>query len=229
MPTFRVMQAHRFLDVTAVTAMEARAKAALSGRFVATEPLDVYPASSAPPVPAAVVAEAERVQLQAGASAALGPERRFRRARVPGLLAAFAGLVVVLLAVLFGGGWAIATSVTRVGVLGDCAHIGLCTQTPLSTVTQRTGVAFPEGTERLRSTASRDGGWVSALVRLPAGAPVPTVPDSAASDVTPRAAAALESAGAKNLHGVTAGPVGVFSGTADDRTMLFVRLDNPAG
>ncbi len=154
---------------------------------------------------------------------------RFRSASVPRLLLAFVLLVALLLALLAGAGWAITASVTRVGPLGDCARIGLCVRTPLNTIEQRTGIQLPAGTERLRSRASRDGSYVSALVRLPEGAPAPELSTGTATSPTARASAALRSAGAEDLSGTTAGPVGVFVGIADGRTVVFVRYDRTAG
>jgi hypothetical protein len=237
MPTFRVVQAGKSVDIAAHTIMEARARAVLSGDFVAGDSLIAYPAGDAPPAaatqavaaaPAAEPAlEAERAQPSFRRQGPLGPLARFRQAPIGRQLLSLILLVVLLFAVLIGGGWWITVSATAPGQLGECARIGLCRNTPLVTVTARTGVAFPNGTERLRSTASRDGSWISALVRLPEGAAPLTLDGGTETTVTDRAATALESAGATKLTGLVAGPVGVFSGTANGHTVVYVRYDDP--
>ena len=148
---------------------------------------------------------------------------------VPRLLLAWVTLVGVLLAIIVAAGAGTVWKVRHVGPLGDCARIGLCVRTPLATVEQRTGVQLPAGAERIKSSASRDGSYVSALVRLPEGAAVPTLQDSAAAELTNRAAAALRSMSAHHLAGRTAGHVGLFTGTANGTTVLFLRYDTTLG
>lgn len=150
--------------------------------------------------------EAERSQPSSRRQGSLGPIARFRQAPIGRQLLSLVLLVVLLFAVLIGGGWFITAAATSPGKFGECARIGLCTNTPLTTVTARTGVTFPDGSERLRSTASRDGSWISALVRLPDGAPSLTLDSASATVVTDFAAAALESAGATELTGLLLGP-----------------------
>ncbi|WP_146247814.1 hypothetical protein [Curtobacterium sp. MCSS17_006] len=235
MRTFRVVQAGKSVDIAAQTVMEARARAVLSGDFTAGDSLIAYPEGEAPPAATATTAaavaepafEAERVQPSFRRQGPLGPGARFRQVPIGRQLLSLLLLVVLLFAVLIGGGWWITVTATTPGPLGECAQIGLCTNTPLTTVTVRTGVQFPDGTQRLRSTASRDGSWISALVQLSAGAAAPTLDGGTSAAVTDRAAAALESAGATERTGMIAGPVGVFSGTADGRTVVYVRFDDP--
>lgn len=238
MPTFRVVQAGRTVDIAAHTIMEARARAVLSGDFIAGNSLIAYPAGDTPPAAAAQAAaavpaaeesalEAERAQPSFRRQGPLGPLARFRQAPIGQQLLSLLLLVVLLFAVLIGGGWWITVTATAPGSLGECARIGLCTNTPLSTVTARTGVEFPDGTQRLRSTASRDGSWISALVQLPDDAAPLTLDGGTETAVTDRAAAALASAGATELTGTVAGPVGAFSGTNNGHTVVYVRYDDP--
>lgn len=237
MPTFRVAQAGKSIEIAAHTVMEARARAVLSGDFIAGDSLVVYPAGGTPPAATAHAApavaavepalEAERVQPSFRRQGPLGSVARFRQAPIGRQLLSLLLLVVLLFVVLIGGGWWITVKATAPGALGECARIGLCTNTPLTTVTARTGVEFPDGTQRLRATASRDGSWISALVQLPTGAAPLALDGGTETAVTDRAAAALESAGATELTGLVAGPVGVFSGTSDGHTVVYVRYDDP--
>jgi len=231
MPRFRVVQGGTRTDITAMTVMEARAKAVVSRRFrddptLLVLPFDgdeppTVPDAPADPVPAVVLRRRRpRLDDVSGAVALVRPPSVVRS------LTALVGLVVLLFAVLTAGVAGVRWNVTRVGVLGDCTRIGLCTGTPLSTVEQRTGVRLPDGVERLRSSASRDGSYVGALVRLPAGVDVPELAEGVPSALTRRAEDALRSAAAADLTGRTAGPVGVFAGTADGRTIVFLRYDD---
>ena len=231
MPRFRVVQGGTRTDITAMTVMEARAKAVVSRRFHDDATLVVLPfdGDQPPSVPdvatdpvSAVALRRRRPQLDAVS----GTVALVRPTSVVRSLTALVVLVVLLFAVLTAGVAGLTWNATRVGALGDCARIGLCTRTPLSTVEQRTGLRLPDGVERLRSSASRDGSYVGALVRLPAGVDVPELAEGVPSGLTRRAAAALRSVAATGLTGRTAGPVGVFAGTADGRTIVFLRYDD---
>ncbi|PCN46744.1 hypothetical protein Csp2054_15700 [Curtobacterium sp. 'Ferrero'] len=244
MSKFRVVQGGTSVDLEAHTEMEARAKAVVSGRFRHDDSLvavpydgDRAPASTSGPGAATrtdardrvaadpITPDAAVLRPRAGTDGGASSLRIRREASVPRLLVALVLLVALLLTVLTVGGWAIVRRVTHDGTLGDCARIGLCVETPLATVEARTGVDLPAGTERIRATASRDGSWASALVRLPEGARVPTLPSGEETAPTTRASDALQSAGATKLSGSVAGPVGVFSGTADGRTIVYLRYD----
>ena len=148
--------------------------------------------------------------------------------RPPSVLGSLGALVVLtafLFTVVIAGVTGIVKYSTRVGALGDCARVGLCVRTPLATVEERTGVRLPDGVDLIRSSASRDGHFVGALVGLPAGVDAPQLPDGMSAPVTRRAASALRSASASGLEGTSAGPVGLFTGMANGRTILFLRYD----
>ncbi len=142
------------------------------------------------------------------------------------LIVALVLLVVLLFAVVAAALFALRAYVGHTGRLGDCMRIGLCTGTPLAMVEKRTGVTLPEGSALIESKASRDGEFVSALVRLPDGAEVPTLPDGATADLTQRASAALTSQGVDAPSGQVDGDVGVFSGLTSSNTIVYLRYDS---
>lgn len=233
MPVFRVNQSGRVTDVEAPTLMEATARAVLFEGFRRDPTLVVELLSSEHQRPSTSRVEGTR-------AAARAQERAQRHAvncdvprrgapagtaSVPQLVGAAVALSALLLAVLLGGGWFIVKRATQTGPLGDCLRIGLCVRTPLSTVEARTGVQLPQGSERLRSFASRNGRFVSALVRLPVGADLPTAPTGATSALTERASDALQSVGARDLFGWEDGAVGLFAGQDDDRVIVFLRYE----
>lgn len=232
MPRFRVQQGENRVDVDALTVMEARAKAVVHGAFRNDETLLARPFSgdrppsftTARPAPAPALDAAVR-RPRLSAQELPGGQRLVRPPSVLASLGALVALTALLFGVLAAGATGIVRSATRVGALGDCARIGLCVRTPLSTVEARTGVHLPHGVEVIRSSASRDGHYVGALVGLPVGADAPDLPEGMTTPVTRRAAAALRSASASNLEGRSAGPVGLFTGTTKDRTIVFLRYD----
>ena len=236
MPRFRVQQGENRVDVDALTVMEARAKAVVHGAFRNDETLLARPFSgdrppsfpTARPAPAPAPAPVLDAAVRRPRLGAQELPRGQRLVRPPSILASL-GALVALTALLFGvlaaGATGIVRSATRVGTLGDCARIGLCVRTPLSTVEARTGVHLPDGVELIRSSASRDGHYVGALVGLPVGADAPDLPEGMATPVTRRAAAALRSASARDLEGRSAGPVGLFNGTTKDRMIVFLLYD----
>lgn len=239
MPKFRIRQGADRLDVEAVTEMEARARAVVSGRFRNHPSLTVTPFDGdRPPVdpapPQAVrpdhpTLDAAVRRPRPGLAAVAVTRAVSRTMSAPVQLLVLAALVALLFAVVAAGISVITWHATRAGPLGECAHIGLCRATPLTTVEQRTGVHFPDGTERIRSSASRDGSYAAALVRLPAGADAPALTGAASAEVTARASAALHSASATDLRGRVAGHVGVYTGTTDERIVVFVRYDARLG
>ncbi|WIB34381.1 hypothetical protein [Curtobacterium sp. MCSS17_005] len=233
MPKFRVSQGLTRIDIDAVTVVEARAKAVISRQFRDDATLVVLPfdgdrAPSLPDVTPVPVLAAAALRPQPGADGLCDAVSLVRPPSVLRSLSALVALVVLLFAVVAAGITGMTWNATRVSALGDCARIGLCTRTPLSTVEERTGVRLPDGVERLQSSASRDGSYVAALVRLPEGVEVPQLAEGTTSAVTRRAAAALRGANAADLAGRTAGPVGLFTGFANGRTIVFLRYDAAA-
>ncbi|WP_022908093.1 hypothetical protein [Curtobacterium sp. B18] len=239
MPTFRIRQGSDRLDVEAVTETEARARAVVSGRFRDDPSLTVtlfdgeHPSAAPDPV-RATGAVAPRLDAavhrpRPGIAALPSTRATGRTLSAPTQLLALVALVALLFAVVASGVAAITWHATRPGPLGECARIGLCRATPLSKVEQRTGVHFPDGTVRIRSSASRDGSYAAALVRLPVGSDVPALAGASSADVTARASAALHSASATDLRGRVAGHVGEYTGEVDGRTVVFVRYDTRLG
>lgn len=236
MPVFRVSQSGRVVAIEAPTVMEATARAVVMRGFhrdssLAVEPLPPGAAlqetrTPLPDLTRAAARELERVQQLPPVQHVVGREATARTAAVVQLMVAFAALSALLVAVLIGGGWVIVARAAHPGPLGDCLRIGLCTATPLSTVEARTGITLPQGTERLRSSASRNGRFVSALVRLPAGADRPSAPKGSIPALTGRATDALQSTGATNLSGWEDGAVGLFVGQANDRIVVFLRYED---
>ncbi|WIE80546.1 hypothetical protein [Curtobacterium sp. MCSS17_016] len=141
------------------------------------------------------------------------------------LIVAFVALVALLFAVITAAVIVLQAYVEHTGRLGDCMHIGLCTGTPLATVENRTGVTLPEGSTLIKSKASRDGQFMSALVRLPADTNPPTLRKGNPADLTQRASAALTSQGAATPSGQISGNVALFSGTSSGHTIVYLRYD----
>lgn len=234
MPRFRVQQGENRVDVDAVTVMEARAKAVVDHGFRDDDSLTALPfdGDRPPPSPVAPPLPLPRPTVDAalrrprpGSGELTEAQRVVRPASVLGSLGALVVLTAFLFTVVIAGVTGMVRYSTRVGALGDCARVGLCIRTPLETVEERTGVRLPDGVDLIRSSASRDGHFVGALVGLPVGVDAPQLPDGMRAPVTRRAASALRSASASGLEGTSAGPVGLFTGTANGRTILFLRYD----
>ena len=218
------------MDIDAVTAVEARAKAVVSRQFrddttLYALPFDGDQPPSFPPVAAVPAIDAAMARPRVGAIGSPDARPLIRPPSILGSLSALVALAALLFAVVSAGVTGIAWHATRAGALGNCARVGLCVGTPLATVEQDTGVRLPDGAELIRSTASRNGHYVAALVGLPAGVDAPRLPDGTSVSVTRRAASALRSASASDLRGSSAGPVALFVGTVDGRTIVFLRYD----
>jgi len=141
------------------------------------------------------------------------------------LVVALVALIALLFTVVTVAVFALQAYVEHTGRLGNCMHIGLCTGTPLATVESRTGVSLPAGSTLIESKASRDGDFMSALVRLPEDADPPTLADGTTADLTQRASAALTSTGADTPSGQISGDVALFTGTSAGHTIIYLRYD----
>lgn len=149
----------------------------------------------------------------------------FAQAPLSRLVVAVAALVALLFAVVAVAVVVLQAYVEHAGRFGDCMRIGLCTGIPLATVENTTGVTLPEGSTLIESKASRDGDFLSALVRLPENTEPPSLGSSKPADLTQRASAALTSQGVLTPSGQMSGDVALFSGTSSGHAIVYVRYD----